>query len=123
MAGLIRDTLFGHLLRLISHGKILPYEEDRDPSLWKRYVDTEKSGRVAHHGHTGEEEIEDQQQAVDDTRTPRDSRGSSSTRVGSHEGVRNEVNGVRVDPEKGKDVTIVTWLSEDDPEVGIVSRR
>jgi DHA1 family multidrug resistance protein-like MFS transporter len=56
MIDLIRDTVFGHLPRLTSKGKILPHEEDRDLSLWKRYSDTEKSGRMAHHGHTGEEE-------------------------------------------------------------------
>jgi MFS transporter, DHA1 family, multidrug resistance protein len=35
---------------------MLPYEKDRDPSPWKRYVDTGKSGHMASHGHTGGEE-------------------------------------------------------------------
>jgi MFS transporter, DHA1 family, multidrug resistance protein len=66
MIELIRDTVFGHLLRPTSKGKVLPYEEDRDPSLWKRYIDTEKSGRMAHHGHTGEE-VKAEEQGLNDT--------------------------------------------------------
>lgn len=46
MKELIRDTVLGHFLRLITKGKVLPYAEDRDPSLWERYIDKEKSGRV-----------------------------------------------------------------------------
>jgi hypothetical protein len=31
---------------LVTKGKTLQYEEERDSSLWKRYVDKEKSGRM-----------------------------------------------------------------------------
>ena len=62
MKELVRDTVFGHFLRLVTGGRVLPYEEDRDPSLWKRYIDVEKSGRMAHHGHTEDEE-EDEEEA------------------------------------------------------------
>jgi len=55
MKDLIRDTIPSHLLRLATGGKVLQYEEERDPSLWKRYVDKENSGRLAHHGNTEEE--------------------------------------------------------------------
>jgi hypothetical protein len=43
---LFRDTVAGQLLRVVARGKVLQYEEDRDPSVWKRYVDKEKSGQV-----------------------------------------------------------------------------
>lgn len=141
--------------------------------MWKRYIDTEKSGRMAHHGNT-EEEKGDEKEGYND----RDDRGSpdrgarkkaeqfvngggmdqsdlrppgtgsnephypdtgalntdalrqragglnglprnsSDTRVGSADNGRtNDVSGVSVDPEKGRDVSIVTWYGNNDPEV------
>ncbi len=125
MTELIRDTVLGHLLRLVSKGKILPYEEEQDPLLWRRYIDTEKSGRMAHHGHIGEEE-KTKEQDVDNGGPRRNyedvSRGSSTTGAASHDAPRNEVSGVKIDPEKGKDVTVVTWFSEDDPEVSSLTQ-
>jgi DHA1 family multidrug resistance protein-like MFS transporter len=136
----LRDTTLGHFLRLVTKQKVLPYEEDRDPSLWKRYVDKEKSGNVAHHGHVGPAEEDDENN--EGSETNRDSNdadaspqpeqrqntqantglptsgNSSDTRLGSQDNERyNEVSGVRVDPEKGRDVTVVSWYSENDPEV------
>jgi DHA1 family multidrug resistance protein-like MFS transporter len=136
MKELVRDTVLGHFLRLVTGGKVLPYEEDRDPSLWKRYIDKEKSGRMAHHGHTEEEETNEeeadasddstqQQQragAVEDNATA-NTRDSSDTEVGSANVQRNEVSGHPIDPEKGRDVSIVTWFGDDDPEVCSSSAR
>ncbi|RDW89018.1 hypothetical protein BP6252_01050 [Coleophoma cylindrospora] len=115
MKELIRDTVLGHFLRMVTKGKVLPYEEDRDPALWKRYVDKEASGRMAHHGHLGEEEKD----AIHDTgdSSPTAVRRSSETRVEHPDFTRiNTASGMRVDPEKGKDVTMVSWFSDDDPE-------
>jgi DHA1 family multidrug resistance protein-like MFS transporter len=141
MKELFRDTTTGHVLRLLTKGRILQYEEDKDPSLWQRYIDKEKSGRMAHHGHTGEEEKEEKDDEKNDsgeensgdesfendssterpTREERNQenarRSSSDTRVGTDGTHRNEVSGVAVDPEKGRDVSIVTWYGENDPEV------
>lgn len=64
MKELFRDTVTGHFLRIISGGKILPFEEDRDPSIWKKYVHVEKSGHMAHHG-TLEPEAEDEEKMAD----------------------------------------------------------
>ncbi|KAE8453818.1 hypothetical protein EG329_009330 [Mollisiaceae sp. DMI_Dod_QoI] len=128
MKELFRDTITGHAIRLLTKRKVLQYEEERDPSLWKRYIDKEKSGRMAHHGHTGEvEEGAQKEEEVNDIDGQRQTgaernRGSASTessdtRVGSPDDRRwNEVSGVVVDPEKGRDATIVTWFSDDDPE-------
>ncbi|PVH87179.1 putative caffeine resistance protein 5 [Cadophora sp. DSE1049] len=149
MKELIRDTVFGHFLRLVTRGKVMTFEEERDPSLWKRYIDTEKSGRMAHHGHTGEAEKEHGKEAkdTDDAESPvrgiwqkedetghgdgsragqnqavlgqnGNSRNSSETRLGSVDNgqQRNEVSGVMVDPEKGRDVSVVTWYGGHDPE-------
>ena len=65
MKELIRDTVFGHFLRIVSGGKMFPFEEDRNPSIWKRYIDKEKSGRMAHHGTTEEEQEEEKQEEND----------------------------------------------------------
>ena len=123
----------------------MTFEEERDPSLWKRYVDKEKSGRMAHHGHTGEEEERENKEG-DDSESPDrgigekteengDSntggqeqsggvlsgnvRNSSETRLGSADNGqrRNEISGVPVDPEKGRDVSVVHWYGDNDPEV------
>jgi len=128
MKDLFRDTLTGDFFHVISKGKFLPYAEDKDPSLWKRYVDKEKSGRMARHGTTGEERNEEEkgddgsssdnaEQGTNDAYNEQDTRNSSNTRVDSGEQPRNDVSGVKVDPEKGRDVTIVTWFSDNDPEV------
>jgi DHA1 family multidrug resistance protein-like MFS transporter len=144
MKELFRETTTGHVLRLITKGRILQYEEDRDPSLWQRYIDKEKSGRMAHHGHTGEEEKEEKDDQKNDsgkddsgegkdesfendssTQRPTGeernqenaTRSSSDTRVDADGTHCNEVSGVPVDPEKGRDMSIVTWYGEKDPEV------
>ena len=50
----------------------------------------------------------------------RTSRTSSDTRVASTDQQYNEVGGVPVDPEKGRDAAIVTWFSDSDPEVSSI---
>jgi DHA1 family multidrug resistance protein-like MFS transporter len=143
MLELIRDTTLGHFLRIVSRQKFLQYAEDRDPSLWERYVDKEKSGNMAHHGHVGPSDEQDEMKEGDETNGDSStnntsqqneqrhvstltntglpsSRNSSDTRVDSQDIEQyNEVSGVRVDPEKGRDITIVTWYSGTDPEVSL----
>lgn len=48
MIELVRDTTIGHLVRWISHGKLLPHAEDVDPTLWRMYISTEKSTTLEH---------------------------------------------------------------------------
>jgi len=48
MIELIRDTTIGHLMRWVSHGKLLPHAEDVDPTLWRMYISTEKSTTLEH---------------------------------------------------------------------------
>jgi MFS transporter, DHA1 family, multidrug resistance protein len=135
MKELVRDTIVGHLLRLATKRRVLHYEEERDQSLWKRYLDKEKSGRMAHHGSPEEEEKEEtgdgsdnstqeqQRAGVAEGSTTANTRNSEDTQVGSGDAQRNEVSGVRIDPEKGRDVSIVTWFGDDDPEVCISPAR
>ena len=44
MTELIRDTAFGHLVRFVSRGKLLQYAEERDPSLYTRFIDEKQNG-------------------------------------------------------------------------------
>ena len=141
MTELFRDTTVGHLLRIISRQKLLPYEEDRNPAIWKRYIDKEKSGNMAHHGKVDPEEKDEEKLAAnatndgslgtnasqqaeqgqligDEKRRLTSNRNSSDTRMDNRDDAQyNEVSGVRVDPEKGRDLSIVTWYSDSDPEV------
>lgn len=131
MKELIRDTAFGHLIRLVSRGKYLQFAEERDPTIWTRFVDEKKSGYLAHHGDTnppedGEKEIEglggvrtrDDQYVLQEPpmRAHRGSGDSSRTRVGDEQIAVNHASGVKVDPEKGQDYHLVTWYGDNDPE-------
>jgi DHA1 family multidrug resistance protein-like MFS transporter len=109
MTDLFRDTIAGKIARIVSKGKLLPHHEEKDPSIWKKYVNHEKSARVAHHGHPGEEKQEEENQ----TPASPGSDDSSRTRQGDVE--RNAL-GHKIDPEKGRDVNIVHF-EENDPEV------
>ena len=117
MIELIRDTVFGHLVRIVSGGKILPFAEDRDPSLWRRYVHDEKTQRMAHHGHTEEQPEEERQEGARRSSSGR----TSTTRAGNEDEMRTNALGHKVDPEQGKDTAVVGWYSDHDPEVDVSS--
>lgn len=138
MRELIRDSCFGQIVRLVTNKKFLRYPEEDDVEYWKKYLNETKSGYAAHHGTTEPEEKsdkeKDQQRSDSDTpdqeplggyRTREErgtqlpnSSGSSMTEVDSSERVRyNVASGIKVDPEKGKDVHIVDWYGENDPAV------
>lgn len=122
VADLIRDSAFGHIVRLVSKGKLFPYDEEKDPELWKKYLNEEKSGHAAYHGRTEapEQDVDELHQARGlRAREGNDSEASSRTEVA--EGF-NEASGVRVDPEKGKDVNIIDWDGDDDPHVCFLLR-
>lgn len=114
VADLIRDSPFGHIVRLVTRRKVFQYPEEKDPEIWKKYVNQEKSGYVAHHGNTSppEEESDDLRQA----RGVREREGSESsqTEVGDE---HNYASGAHVDPEKGKDKHVIDWFGPDDPQV------
>lgn len=117
VADLIRDSAFGHVVRLVSRGKLFPYPEERDPNLWKRYVHEEKSGHMALHGSTEPpEEKSDELDQAQGLRAREQNNSSASSRTHVPDGF-NEASGVRVDPEKGKDKHVIDWYGSDDPQV------
>ncbi|KAI4107169.1 MAG: hypothetical protein L6R37_001746 [Teloschistes peruensis] len=107
MAELIRDTVAGHLVRLLTRGKYLQYAEENDPSLWKQYLSEEKTMRMARHGHPGQISHEEPSPSSEE---------SSRTRRGSDNQQTNQATGHPIDPEKGRDMNVVDWFDEHDPE-------
>ncbi|KAK3116490.1 GTPase-activating protein [Teratosphaeriaceae sp. CCFEE 6253] len=133
MTELIRDTAFGHLVRFVSRGRYLKFAEEADPSIWTRFIDEKKSGYLAHHGDGNPPEDDVEMEGIGGVRTREDqftlqapvarhsptrtpSDHSSQTRVASEDPQINHASGVKVDPEKGRDLHIVSWYGDDDPE-------
>ncbi len=134
MSELIRDTVFGHLVRFVTKGRVLQYAEEKDPSLWKQYLDRNGTKNMALHGHPEDETPEEKQESesapVSETQSfvnvnvngdvngANRSDESSQTRAGDGEHqLSSTITGQKIDPEKGRDVTMVTWFGDNDPEV------
>lgn len=132
MSELIRDTVFGHTLRFITKGRVLQYAEEKDPSLWTQYLDRNQTKNIALYAHPDEETPEEKQaresapvsETQSDVNVDSDvdranrSGESSQTRAGDGEHqLSSTITGQKIDPEKGRDTTIVTWFGNNDPEV------
>jgi DHA1 family multidrug resistance protein-like MFS transporter len=116
MPGLMRDTAFGQIVRVVSGRRYFKYPEEENPELWKKFIDKEKSANLAHHGTVDPPEDDEKSNADSDRRPREDSDSSSRTHVGGGETI-NEVSGAKVDPENGKDINLVSWYGPDDPEM------
>ncbi|KIW18649.1 hypothetical protein PV08_02938 [Exophiala spinifera] len=126
MAELFRDTVAGQLLRVITGRRILQYPEERDPSIWQRYLNPEKSSNLAMHSSTEpptsqeKQELETQPSSTNRARPTlggnSPSHSSSSTTVDDENVVVNTLSKTAVDPEKGRDAHIVDWYGPDDPD-------
>ncbi len=127
MTELIRDTAFGHLIRLLSRGKYLKFAEEADPSIWTRYIDEKKSGYLAHSGSTAPPEDGFDFTPLEGIRTreaqfsilPPDRLVTTKSSQSSHSTTDqpiNKVSGVPIDSEKGRDIHLVGWYGDDDPE-------
>ena len=132
MSELIRDTVFGHILRFLTKGKVLQYAEEKDPSLWKQYLDRDQTKHMALYGHTGDETPEEKQEResspTDGTQSSGNGNGNGKEAKHSDESSRScaeggepplssTITGQKIDPEKGRDTTIVTWYGDNDQEV------
>ncbi|KAK5192446.1 GTPase-activating protein [Exophiala xenobiotica] len=113
MAQLFRDTVAGQLLRLISGNRLLQYPEERDSSIWQKYLNPEKSANMAIHGSTEPPSSEEKQESGSQ---PRRDSSSASTTVDNDNALINTLSKTKVDPEKGRDVHIVDWYGPDDPD-------
>lgn len=111
-------------MRVATKNKYLQFQEEADPEIWQRSVNHEKSNHMADHGTTEEEkkdEKETKESSDDDSEsqpTPQrsPSRNSSDTEVNNDQ-QKHEITGKKIDSEKGKDINVVDWYDENDPEV------
>lgn len=139
MSELIRDTVFGHILRFITKGRVLQYAEEKDPSLWRQYLDRHQTKNTALYGRPDDETPEEKQGRDSGLASETQSNvngnfsqdnganlsdESSQTRGGDggHQ-LSSSITGQRIDSEKGRDATIVTWFGENDPEVRTLEHR
>lgn len=128
VADLIRDSIFGHAVRLVTRNKCFQYPEERDPEYWKKYINAEKSAEMAALGKTRTQlareagdtkptdtPVEDEKKEENDlTASPNDS--SSTLTEENNNLTRNLSSGKAVDPEKGVNADIVDWWGPEDPE-------
>ena len=118
MTDLFRDSAFGQVVRFVSGYRLFKYPEEKEPELWKQFVNEELSGNLAHHGTIaprGEDvDTEDRStdNALDETAKEKSQSADTSRTRGSENGY-NEVSGVKVDPEKGRDIHLITWRPND----------
>lgn len=126
MIELFRETACGQLIRLVTRNKYLQYPEEKNPELWRKFVNKDKSSNMARYGQPDEPqpENEDDEKKDDDDDNDSSEKGGDSADPASaedHRGVErqesryNDASGVKVDPEKGKDVTMIDWDGDDDP--------
>lgn len=139
--GIFRDTAFGHLLRLATGNRVLRYPEEIDPAECEKYYNYDKTKNMARFGSTQEpapEKENDEAPTTPDNASttsnkekeevePRRS-NSSSRRHTSDPNLSNaeteapmerqvtNVTGTPVDPEKGRDLTVIDWSGPNDPE-------
>ncbi|PYI31217.1 multidrug resistance protein-like protein [Aspergillus indologenus CBS 114.80] len=112
-ATLIQDSVFGHAIRLLTRNRCFRYAEEREPELWKRYISLEKSGQMAHEGRVDSAiNVPDEEH-----HSPREHLSRIPSTAWEHSGHNFQgLTGVRINPEKGKDVNVIDWWDENDQE-------
>ena len=131
ISDLIRDTVFGHVVRKITKNRALQFAEERDPSLWKQYLDRDQTRNMALYGHPQLTEEEKKEKDISegspaesdaDLHTPteqeRNALAQTQTQRTTHEHqMHSTLTNQRVDTEKGRDLSMVSWWGDNDPEV------
>ena len=119
MAGLFRDTVFGHFMRLITGGKVFQYAEEKDPSLWKDYINREQTKNMALYGNPEGPTSKEKDLVVDSDPSSKDPSPTRPTKSNTNENgaLSSTLTNQRVDPERGRDTTMVTWYGDHDPEM------
>jgi DHA1 family multidrug resistance protein-like MFS transporter len=163
MSDILRDSIFGHGVRMLTGNKWLKYPEEKDPSIWERSISVKKSAQMAVAGRTGSDvqipkpdsETSSRTEVTDHVPTEKPISGTpedgpatespverdipsekdvdnmpsdvlandlhaatnASTSGPPLEPLVNTVSRVKVDPERGRDLHVVDWYGDDDPEV------
>ena len=124
---LVRDSAFGHCVRLASRGKHFQYAEEKDSSTWTKFVNQDKSADEAPHGTTeppGNSDKVPRRSIESRTRggvfsDENNSPSSSQPQVADEANMHNEESGAIVDPKKGKDRLVIDWFGPGDADVWI----
>ncbi|GAB7350828.1 hypothetical protein MBLNU459_g1361t2 [Dothideomycetes sp. NU459] len=119
MSDLFRDAPVGQLIRWVSGNKWLQYPEEKDPSIWKNFIDKEKSGNMAMYGAAeppNDEEKNEEQQQNGSSPSHENRRSDSSGTLAGNDQEYNQMSGKPVDPEKGKNIDMVSWYGPEDPD-------
>jgi hypothetical protein len=102
MTQLVRDSIFGRFLHLVSGEKLLLSEEQKDPSLWQtRVVDEKSRVRNREEGNS----------------SLASSTESSKTMVVPDDDASEATSSTRANAEKGTDPSLIDWYGPLDPEV------
>lgn len=116
MKELLRDSIFGKCVRFVTRQRYFQYPEESDSSIWKQYIDPEKSGNQAlrtsslpTQSGTDRGESDDERKNSTDPEKPRD--GSDSESPAPAGG--NQDNAAA---ENGRDLQMVDWYGPDDPD-------
>jgi DHA1 family multidrug resistance protein-like MFS transporter len=92
----LRDTQFGHLVRILSNNRLFRYPDEIEPLLWKKRTSPQLDGQY------DETEI---LEGLDD---------SNHTSTKDFDLQNPNLNHV---VDGGKDIHLVDWFGKDDPEV------
>jgi len=146
VADIIRDSPFGHIVRLLTRNKVFQYPEEKDQSVAIRYYNTEKTRNMARYGSTSVPE--DKQNTEKDNIDGEPTQASAQHQGSTADAPNNEatekaeapphhpstgsitsgdtrvdmqrqvsnVTGTPVDSERGRDLTVVDWDGPNDPE-------
>lgn len=132
MPTIIQDSAAGQIIRLVTNGRCLRYDEEKDPSIWHKFINLDKSSQLAYQGHIGAVDVPDEDKTDSETEVESggqrevhgddEEHGAGARRIPSRaweqRGRRFQgLTGVKIDPEKGKDVSVIDWADENDPEV------
>jgi DHA1 family multidrug resistance protein-like MFS transporter len=124
MQDIVRESLFGQAINRLSHGKHLPYPEDRPDFqiphhflLPHQRATTEKAAPTASSSKT----ITPESTLSTRVPTPQPVRTRSHDQqtlndAHAEEAIHHALNAAKEGLEEGKDPNLVGWYSEDDPE-------
>ena len=115
MADLFRDTPFGQIVRLVTQKRYFRYADERDPSVWKRYLSVEKSRAMALYGTLSRSRTTEEKAVSEEPVENGASERISPSRT-SREVQNGEIDEIKVDPERGRDVRVIDWYGPHDKD-------
>jgi MFS transporter, DHA1 family, multidrug resistance protein len=127
MSDLFRDSTAGQLIRLVTRNRVLQYPEERDSTLYEKYINVEKSANLARTGTTKSKPSDESEKAKKLDQSPvlapedqASSANSSTSTLADPNALVNVPSGQPVDPERGRDGHVVDWFGDNDQEVQFV---